>query len=561
MIAAESRAINFLSRIGTFALFTLLYVLSTSLVYAQAVKVSLTFNPDSKSVEARFQLSNAVDTLRFVGNGEIRLKTWTPLHGARLNEDGTALILPKEQNWVSVKLNPFERDGLMDRVYSPVILFGDGRAAQIYSEYLLPRQGGVINLTTPGVVLGHAVAQGKTAWGANDAATYIVAGQTDTTEKNDYSITLDKKLPAWIARTLNENLAALMNLYSKKFGSQPKKKPWIVVSFDPNTPNKNAVFRGDTNPGMVRLNFMGRLWEQENTAQINQLSSFLAHELFHLWNAQQWKIQREEPIWLFEGGADAAAQDALRTLGVINAEQYKNERTKSLIACSLAEGETLASKLNGRTHYTCGAAIFYLAAAMNSTTSNSTGPLDVWASIFTSSKTKTYSTTDFLRVAANSARHSPTTTSAYQASQLKDLINSTLPWREALIRDQGMFHLHETQQGDDPNIVVARVLLDKLVIDRVDNDCQGSTSISYRNQSYQIDALRSCRRIQSGVTLTHLGNFSMYENAQQAWAYARDQCTKGADLHFSGKNDVSLDLPCTQMPALPQGLFVFNSEH
>ncbi|WP_428718824.1 hypothetical protein [Undibacterium curvum] len=558
MIAENSRAINFFIRIGTVTLFTLLCAFSTSLTFAQTAKISLTFNTDSKSVEARFQLSKAVDTLRFTGNGEIRLKTWTPLNGARLNDDGTALILPKAQNWVSVKLNPFERDGLVDRVYSPVILFGDGRAAQIYSEYLLPAEGGTVSLTTAGVVLGHTVAQGKTAWRSNDVATYIVAGQTDTTEKNTYNITLDKKLPVWIAHTLNENLAALMNLYSKKFGSQPKKKPWIVVSFDPNTQNKNAVFRGDTNPGMVRLNFMGRVWEQENTAHTNQLSSFLAHELFHLWNAQQWKVRHEEPIWLFEGGADAAAQDALRTLGVTDAEQYKNERTKSLIACSLAEGETLANKLNGRTHYTCGAAIFYLAAAMKSTTSNSVGPLDVWASIFASSKTKTYGTADLLRVAANSASNSSTATSAYQASQLKDLIHSNLAWREALIRDQGIFHLHETQQGEEPNIVVARVLLDKLVIDRVDNDCQGSTSISYRNQSYQIDALRSCRRIQSGVTLTHLGNFSMHENAQQAWSYARDQCTKGADLHFSGKNDVSLDLTCTQMPALPQGLFVFN---
>ncbi|NDI87551.1 hypothetical protein [Undibacterium crateris] len=561
MIALDSRAINFLMRIGTVTLLTLLCALSTSLTFAQTAKISLTFNTESKSVEARFQLSKAVDTLHFTGNGEIRLKTWTPLNGARLNDDGTALIFPKEQNWVSVKLNPFERDGLMDRVYSPVILFGDGRAAQIYSEYLLPADGGTVSLTTHGVVFGHTVAQGKTAWSTNDAATYIVAGQTDTTEKNAYSITLDKELPAWIAHTLNEKVAALMNLYSKKFGSQAKKRPWIVVSFDPNTPNKNAGFRGDTNPGMVRLNLMGHVWEQENTAQTTQLISFLAHELFHLWNAEQWKIQREEPIWLFEGGADAAAQDALRTLGIIDAEQYKNERTKSLIACSLAEGETLASKLNGRTHYTCGAAIFYLAAAMNSVTSNSAGPLDVWKSIFASSKTKTYGTADLLRVAGNHVSTSSDDTSVRQASQLKDLIESNLAWRAALIHDQGKFHIHETQQGDEPNIVVARVLLDKLVIDRVDNDCKGSTSISYRNQRYQIDALRSCQRIQSGITLTHLGNFSMYENAQQALAYARDQCTKGMDLHFSDKNDVSLDLPCTQMPALPQGLFVFNPEY
>ncbi len=123
MIAENSRAINFFIRIGTVTLFTLLCAFSTSLTFAQTAKISLTFTTDSKSVEARFQLSKAVDTLRFTGNGEIRLKTWIPLNGARLDDDGTALIFPKAQNWVSVKLNPFERDGLMDRVYSPVISY------------------------------------------------------------------------------------------------------------------------------------------------------------------------------------------------------------------------------------------------------------------------------------------------------------------------------------------------------------------------------------------------------------------------------------------------------
>ncbi|MBC3920069.1 hypothetical protein H8L32_21560 [Undibacterium sp. CY18W] len=536
----------------------------SSLAVAQSAKITLVFKPGQKNVEARFELSQAVSVLRFSGNGEVRLKSWVPLEGAHLNSDGTEILLPKTTKRIIVQLNAFERDGLIDRVYTPVILFGDGNAAQVYSEYLLPKGGGSVNLANPGVVLGNAVSKGTTIWHANDAATYIVTGQANTNTSSEYIITLDNSLPIWIAQSLNKQVAALMDLYTQKFGNHPKQKPWIVASYNPVASIGNLGFRGDTNPGMVRLNLMGKGWEYENTEQSYQLASFVAHELFHLWNAELWRAQNKDPIWLYEGGADAVAQDALYRLGITNADRYRYQRMDSLVGCSTVKGETLANKLvsGGRTHYKCGAAIFYLAAAMSGEKSLDIGPLDLWADLFIQTKAqRKYSVSDLLHVVEKRKAQLATRDIASPQSYLNELIESKLPWSEALANGQQTFRIHQINPKEPISSNVAAVLLDKLVIDRVTDDCKGATSVAYDNQIYQVEALNSCHKIRQSVTLTHLGGHSMRENAQLAMTYAFDQCSKGLNLHFSGKEGISLDLTCLQTPSVPTGLFVPDLDH
>ncbi|MBR7781853.1 hypothetical protein KDM89_06855 [Undibacterium sp. LFS511W] len=538
----------------------LLYTFASTAL-AQSALVTLAFNADHSSVEASFELSHAVEVLRFAGNGEIRLRSWVPQGGVRLNADGTALLLPKPQKRFSVRLNAFEYDGLLDRVYTPVILFGDGRGAQVYSEYLLPKGGGAVNLANAGVVLGRAVSKGMIVWRANDPSTYIVIGQVNTKAEAAYVITIDNALPSWIAKSLDKRVGSLMDLYSRKFGISPKHKPWIVVSYDPVAATGEFGFRGDTNPGMVRLNLMGQSWKHEDVDQAYQLDNFVAHELFHLWNAELWHLKNNEPVWLLEGGAEAASHDALRTLGLADTERYRYQRANTLIGCTTANGETLSSKLvsGGRTHYNCGASIFYLAAAMSEDSSLPITPLDLWADLFAATKTsRSYTVADLLRVAMQRASHSSVST---QQSYLNDLIESKLPWREVLARGQQIFHIHQITAGEHLPAIVAKIILDKLVIDRVAYDCDGATSVAYDNQIYQVDALDSCHRIRRPVILTHLGGYSMRENGLMAVAYARNQCSKGLDLHFGGKEDVSLDIPCSQMPPMPSSLFVPDFDH
>ena len=555
MMNRDVRMNGLVAGLGRALMIAVIYAVTTP-AFAQSAQVTLTFRAGSATVDARFDLSEAVDVLRFAGNGEVRLKSWVPSDGARLNSDGTALLLPTPQKSFSVQLKAFERDGMLDRVYSPVVLFGDGRGAQIYSEYLLPKGGGFVSLATPGVVLGHSFAKGATVWRANDAATYIVAGVGYTKTTTDYDITLDSALPRWVVQSLDQQVKALMHLYTRKFGSRPKRKPWIVVSFNP----AGSGFRGDTNPGMVRLNLMGQSWEVENADQSYQLASFLAHELFHLWNAGLWTMQHQEPIWLYEGGADAAAHHALNLSGFSSAERYRNERASSLTGCSSANGVTLANKIagGGRTHYTCGAAVFYLAAAMGEDNGDAIGALDLWADMFASHQTRSYATADLLRVAAKRALHPASATVATPRRYLDELAESTLPWRDVLAQGQQAFQLHQVKPDEAIPPAVAGKLLDQLVIDRFAHDCDGKISVYDDHQVYQLDALDSCHRIRNTVTLTHLGGYSMRDNAVMAVTYAREQCAKGLDLHFGGKGDVSLDLPCSQMPPVPPGLFVPN---
>lgn len=525
--------------------------------YAQSANVSLEFSSGDNDVIARYRLSSPTKMLRFNGNGKIRLVSWKAPEEAQLSNDGQTLEFSEPTTEFSVRLKPFERDGMLDRVYSPVILFADRRSAHVYSEYLLPKDGGTVSFANEGVVLGKQFSKYQIAWRSGDVPTYLLTGRATTELKHEYAITKDAQLPVWIGRTLEQRLTALIQFYSKQFTTTPKDKPWILVSYDPNVASGIQYFRGDTNPGMVRLNFVGTGWNTENPVSLQKLTQFLAHELFHLWNAGVWKNRAHDAIWLFEGGADAAAQDALHRLGYLDDSEYKNMKTSHLLNCSLADGDSFTTKLNGRTFYTCGATIFHLAAAMNSQREKPVTPVELWKKIFLLSGTEGYAPTNLFQ--AIEQLQADSRQSSLSALALKTLTEGTLDWRAGLETHQDAFHLYQPTVTNPPTLL-AGIFLDKLLLERVKDDCQGDISVSYDQQIYHIDTLKTCRRIQKSITLTHLGGHSMRNSSEKAWAYAREKCSKTEDLEFSNESGANLVLTCPQIPALPQNLFVFKNE-
>lgn len=64
--------------LGRALMIAVIYAVTTP-AFAQSAQVTLTFRAGSATVDARFDLSEAVDVLRFAGNGEVRLKSWVPL--------------------------------------------------------------------------------------------------------------------------------------------------------------------------------------------------------------------------------------------------------------------------------------------------------------------------------------------------------------------------------------------------------------------------------------------------------------------------------------------------
>ena len=524
--------------------------------HAQSADVTLSLVPGQRSVVARYTLSHATDVLRFAGDGDLRKRTWRPDGGATLSADGRELHLAVPTRQVAIRMLPFARDGEVDRVYNPVLFFGDGRAAAVYSEYLLPKNGGVVRLANGGMVLGRAVARGASAWMANDVATYLVVGETRTIRTSDHAMTLDGMLPRWIVDGLANDASALMRLYRSTFADGPRRAPWIIVTFDPAATGDGPSFRGDTNPGMIRLNLMGDGWIVSDPARARSLVAFIAHELMHVWNAGVWSHEDSVPVWLYEGGADAAALDALRRLGRASDEDYRDAQVANLARCAGMRGKTLADKVGfgGASHYACGASVFHLATSMLGERSPRVGPLDIWKTMFEATRERrVYALGDLQRALS---KHSDDGDPAVEASPLDDLVESKLAWDDVLKDRKSALHIHSPNDAEQLLPDLAPLLLDTLVIDLVMKDCRGGVSVYSGQQVYRIDALPSCRTIKANMTARSLGGFSMHDESPQALAYARERCRQGLPVLFTGDDARELTLPCAQWIDVPPGMVV-----
>jgi hypothetical protein len=514
--------------------------------FSQSADVTLAYVSGQMDLQARFTLSQPTDVLRFAGNGELRKRTWRPEDGATLSEDGNELHLARAARWVSVRMLPRVRDGDIDRTYTPLLAFGDGRAVAVYSEYLLPKGGGVIRLANGGVVLGRAVARGEVAWRANDVATYLVVGDAKTIRGSDSAMTIDGAVPRWVADALARDVPALMQLYRGMFSDAPRMAPWLVVTFDPTT--EGSSFRGDTNPGMVRLNLMGAGWSSEGSRGSRDLVAFVAHELMHLWNNGLWKEAQSAPIWLHEGGADAAAQDALHTLRRVTDAEYRDEQVASIMRCAQARGDTIADKVKtgGRVDYACGASLFYLSASVLSQRPDRLGPLGIWKAMFEATRSsRVYGVADLKRAVSRDG-----------GSPIDDLIDSKSAWNEVL-RDRAKgLHVHVPGNDEQPPSALAAVLIDSLVIDLVRRDCKGGISVYSDQQVYGIEALPACATIKSNLSARSLGGYSMRDEPGRALAYASERCSQGLALHLAGDDGRTLDLPCAQPIVVPPGIVV-----
>jgi hypothetical protein len=291
-----------------------LVVLATSLsgnahiAFAQSAEVTLELARDASLVVAHYRLSSPVTTLRFPGNGRVRVKTWKVDEGS-LTDAGNAIAFPKPTRDFAVTLGAFARDGEIDRVYTPVIHFGDRLAAEVYSEYLLPKASGVVRLAGGGIAFGKVVHPTSIAWRANDPATYLLVGAGTLESRQRFELTMDRSSPAWVEAEIGRVAANVMAQYTGRFSAAPNPRPWIVVTFNGAAPGSS--YRGDTSPGIVRLNLMGSDWQEPTAERAGRRRHLAAHELFHLWNGHRWFPASGSETWMLEGGADAAADEAL----------------------------------------------------------------------------------------------------------------------------------------------------------------------------------------------------------------------------------------------------------
>lgn len=324
---------------------------------------------------ASYRFAEAISCLSFLDRGDVRKLTWRLLSpGAVLSEDGNTVQFDAPRTDFAVRLRAFDHDGAIDRVYSPLIAFGDGAAVAVYTNYLYPaaRERGVAIAFDGFAPTAAERPVGPQRIGLEQ--TYIVVGKPMVERRGKVAAVIDQAMPAWLLSNVN-NAITQGETALHGVTNTPRPLTYLVTYTEPKTPHAN--WRGDTLDKLVRLNFMGAPWQQGQAGNKDAVDYFILHELFHTAISPALNPHLPGAMTLSEGGAEAGA---IAMRGSYPAAPDRAAAIdKALATCQELTGKTLADKeqtSQRQAPYACGVALQSMVAA-----AAKRDPLAIWASL------------------------------------------------------------------------------------------------------------------------------------------------------------------------------------
>jgi hypothetical protein len=187
-------------------------------------------------------------------------------------------------------------DGEVDSVY-PLLSRVAGRGFVLFAPYVLP--------DTPFAAQVAAGGAGYRALPRAEAAGgYVLVGATPAS-RGSFRALASTTTSAELDARFQARARALLRFYAAKLQRRLARPPILIVSIvDEPADRQHHFFRGDvTRNGVVLLRFHGTADQVADPNSTRQFTSFLAHELFHLWNRRTGEHPMRE-AWLHEGAAD-----------------------------------------------------------------------------------------------------------------------------------------------------------------------------------------------------------------------------------------------------------------
>lgn len=236
----------------------------------------------------------------------------------------------------------------LTRVGTGAILYGPGVALKDIDTTLTLRPG-----------TGETTLPGKRA-----IEGYAYLGpETAVTHKGGGAVVVGASVPASLSKLMGDGFFKAQAFYGARLGRALPYAPTLIVTTDSPGP---TVFRGDvTNTGVIATRFSGTSWAKPAPDVMDQLSTFVWHETFHLWNGHGLLLKDGGTApWLHEGGAEYGALVAASTLGAINEDQARSSVARRLNGCRSALGnrDYDPQKLrSGSAVYDCGVVVQWIA--------------------------------------------------------------------------------------------------------------------------------------------------------------------------------------------------------
>lgn len=245
-------------------------------------------------------------------------------------------------------------------------------------------------------VLDHA-ATGELVWDepAGDVrGTYLYAGSIPAIRHERVTLVADPGLPTWLAADTARLLPELFAFHGDATGVALDFVPLVLASHATPTRRDDAL-RGKTLPGLIQVEAIGSAWVRASPARRARWFEVLAHEAFHLWNAQLARRggdKRDE--WLSEGSAVYVAGLALVDAGLLSPRAHEDRILASANDCIASLRGPLHAEAADASYYACGELVHFL---VDRALAGRGGVLGVWAAVIAHARARgSYSTADFL---------------------------------------------------------------------------------------------------------------------------------------------------------------------
>lgn len=493
-----------------------------------------------------YRFPGKISCFRLSDAGKVRALTWTMLTaGAKLVDDGNTVVLATPARRFDVSIVPFARDGQIDRVYSPVIAFGDRRAMAVYSRYLAASEATKLVVRFKGYLpLGSSAHVGQHAFTYRGDDTYLIVGEPKVTQRGQSSLVLDRATPPWLIAHAGDSVIRGTSALAKHF-SLPRRLTYLVTYTEAEA--DIAQWRGDTSGQLVRLNFMGARWQSSDPTRLADLTGFILHELFHTVNhVLAPSVPGDGGLSLLEGSAEAAASSLRNSLGVLDERAFAGVKDAALLRCQSIPGNTLADKERNNTRaapYACGAAIQYLGAAL--LTGDAVGPdamLRVWRQMLLD-KTGPY---DWARYfAALRALAGPQTRP--QVELLEKLVSGAEPLSSVLA---GLERQHlirkltdREQQGAAQSAFFAQLTLDQIL----DSQCTGMRGTYSLDGIYTLDApAASCAGLPDKFPVASINGYALAQQGHDAYLEHQRRCAARGQATLHDAKGAVISLACSE---------------
>lgn len=284
----------------------------------------------------QYQFPRPVTAVVYSAVGPYRQQAWTvATPGLTLRQDnGTEVLSADGKAFDTVSIDVRAYSDLIEKQYMPASRYTDGGTALFLGHFQgdVKAAGGMADMAADFRLQGlgqETVAAPPAATAAMPMRGYAYFGPLQFTAAGVADAIIDPAAEPWLKETVLDATARLSQYYEQAYAHRLKQRlrmQFSIAGLD--TPGFSL--KGGAVQGQIVYTLSGQRIPGDHPAKRQVLVKNIAHEMAHIWqlSGDHVSVDGSTP-WVYEGGADAMAVDALLHTGLWSDAQvqaYASER-------------------------------------------------------------------------------------------------------------------------------------------------------------------------------------------------------------------------------------------